>query len=110
MSSPEKIQLQGKMISAERTKEMKSTDKNNYANAWIFIEDDALQKGKESGDYWLKPLQTLSIPPGAKTSLDFQLSFASPLEIGEVLTCNGYTTANQEQLKVLSSNKIMISG
>jgi hypothetical protein len=107
MSPAHKIKMQGKVLTAERLKSLKSNG-NLMKDAWCYLEPEGHIKGKESGEYWIKPLVSVTVLPEEQLAFDFQLSF-SPMEVGEGITCNAFLNANKDQLKVASSNTIRIS-
>ncbi|MCD7035225.1 hypothetical protein LRR81_13340 [Metabacillus sp. GX 13764] len=109
LSPASKARLQGKILTPKQAAKLGAKERSSMLNGWKYIEDNPLEKAKETGEYWVQPLNAMQVPPGSQTSLDFQLYF-TPLASGQAFTCDAFFAANGQKVKISSNNRIVISG
>ncbi|KHE72230.1 hypothetical protein [Halobacillus sp. BBL2006] len=75
---------------------------------WKFASEDWLEVAEERGEYWIGPIQRVTIPGNQSLSLDnLQFVIKKPEE-GQDVTVRGFVYFNEDNVKFSSSNKVSV--
>ena len=77
---------------------------------WKYAEEDWLKIGKETGKYWIEPIEDMEIKPNSTESCCFQASILQKnLEKNQLIAIDCDVEFKEQELKVSSNNKIAIT-
>lgn len=76
---------------------------------WRYLEDDWFAQAMERGEYWIAPIQPVSIPPQSTEAFqNFQISFMKQ-EAGKGIVVEGVVLCNEQEVHFPSNNRIAVS-
>ncbi|WP_426899856.1 hypothetical protein [Rossellomorea vietnamensis] len=79
------------------------------AQGWEYIGEEWLEKAYTTGEYWIKPIQDLTIHPSESVLLEgVQFSFEPPEQAGEI-SIAGFVYFQDQNLQFKSLNTIVFS-
>lgn len=77
---------------------------------WKYMSDDWFDQAQERGEYWIEPIQSLSLAPGEATSLSsFQVTITENEEQHNQVTIQGIVYFREQDLSFPSNNSIVVS-
>ncbi|TQK73704.1 hypothetical protein FB479_102338 [Brevibacillus sp. AG162] len=76
---------------------------------WRYLEDDWFAQAMERGEYWMAPIQPVSIPPQSTEAFqNFQISFMKQ-EAGKGIVVEGVVLCNDQTVHFSANNRIAVS-
>ncbi|MGG4441551.1 hypothetical protein [Brevibacillus fortis] len=76
---------------------------------WKYLEDDWFAQAMERGEYWIAPIQPVSIPPESTEAFqNFQISFMKQ-EAGKGIVVEGVVLCNDQTVHFSANNRIAVS-
>ncbi|MFF0827445.1 hypothetical protein ACFYU8_11245 [Brevibacillus sp. NPDC003359] len=76
---------------------------------WRYLEDDWFAQAMERGEYWIAPIQPVSIPPESTEAFqNFQISFMKQ-EAGKGIVVEGVVLCNDQTVHFSANNRIAVS-
>jgi hypothetical protein len=105
---PGNVEIGGQILPPTMS-ELFSVQGSQGAQGWQYIGEDWLEKAYETGEYWVKPLQEITIKPGEEMAME-QVKFTlEPLEEKGDITIVGFVYFQEQKLQFSSLNKIIFS-
>lgn len=104
----DKMELRGKILPPNLSATL-AVQTSTGAKGWQYVSEDWYEKALENGDYWIQPIQSITIPPQGLDGLtQFQLEFEKPTST-ELFMVEGFVHFERQQLKYVSNNRIAVS-
>lgn len=108
VSPIESIKLGGQILPPNLVETM-GVQSSAGIKGWRYLEDDWFAQAQERGEYWIAPIQPLSIAPKATEPFqNFQISIKKP-ETGSTVTVEGVVLFKDQEIHFPANNRIAIS-
>jgi hypothetical protein len=105
----DQIQLKGQIVPPNMTDTVGvQSFSGESAVGWRYVDDDWLKKVKDQGEYWICPIQPMTILPGETLTFpNFQ--FTIPNKMNGDITIQGSVHYHQLKLQFPTTNRITLS-
>lgn len=108
VSPVDSIKLGGQILPPNLVETM-GVQSSSGIKGWRYLEDDWFSQAQERGEYWIAPIQPISISPKATEPFqNFQISIKKP-ETGNIVTVEGVVLFNDQEIHFPANNRIAIS-
>lgn len=102
------VNFRGQIIPPEMVEGL-GVQGREQTKGWKYVHEDWFEKGVEDGEYWIAPIQTISIPPGETIALsNFQCVIKIPKDRTEV-TIDATVEFEEQTFNARSLNQMRFS-
>ncbi|UII57490.1 hypothetical protein LS684_08665 [Cytobacillus spongiae] len=98
------VQIQGQAI-PEKMVQVLATTSNGSEKGWKYVYSDWLKRVKEKGEYWVTPIEEVTISPNESVSYSFKMFFPEPPPTTEIVV-SGFAYFNEGKEQYSGNNHI----
>ncbi|MFS0917416.1 hypothetical protein [Brevibacillus sp. 179-C 1.1 NHS] len=108
VSPVDSIKMGGQVLPPKLVETM-AVQSTTGMKGWRYLEDDWFAQAMERGEYWIAPIQPVSISPQSTESFqNFQISFMKQ-EAGKGIVVEGVVLCNDQEVHFPANNRIAVS-